>query len=125
MLEVKIEGIENEVKDVKENIEKMRISHTIECATSDMSEIGREGSMGSSVAGSRWSMVSEDRASNLSTREVNKIKSLISDKEKEERKNNIVIKGMKDLDRMKDIADDSKEWLKNFIKRKLNVECNV
>jgi len=125
MLEVKIEGLENEVKDMKENMEKMRNSNTTEYALSDTSELGRRDSRESSVAGSRWSMVSEDRVSNLSTREVNKIKNWISDKEKEERKNNIVIKGMKELYRVKDLVKDNKEWVKNFIKRKMNVDCNV
>jgi len=125
MLEVKIEGLENEVKDVKENLEKLRNSNIIEFSVSDTSEIGRKGSRESSVAGSRWSMVSEDRGSNLSTREVNKIKNWISDNEKKERKNNIVIKGMKELYRVKDLVKDNKEWIKNFIKRKLNVDCNV
>jgi len=32
---------------------------------------------------------------------------------------------MKELDRVKDIMEDNKEWIKDFIKRKLNVECNV
>jgi len=101
MLEVKIEGMENGIKDMKESLEKVRNSNTIEISTSDASKIGRRGSMVNNVAGSRWSMASEDRLNYLSTREINKIKNWISDKEKKERRNNIVNKGMKDLERMK------------------------
>jgi len=94
MLEIKIEGMENEIKNIKDSVEKVRNSNTGEISTPDVSEIGRMGSMISSVAGPRWSMASEDRLSNLSTRKVIKIKNWFSDKEKEERKSNIVIKDL-------------------------------
>lgn len=78
--------------------------------------------------GSRWgsvysvmsgtSRMSEDR---LSVREVDKIKKMISSREKDERKNNIVIKGA-EREMEKEI---STEKVEKFLKEKLDITCKV
>lgn len=70
---------------------------------------------GSSYNGSRYS---EDR---LSERKVKYIRKWVVDKEKEERKCNIVIK---DKTSWKE-GENGKEWVESFIKEKLGVQCKV
>lgn len=64
-------------------------------------------------------MTSDDR---LSTREVGKIKKLIIEKEKMERRNNIVIKGanLERVDRYK--KEENEGWVKEFLKEKLDLQ---
>lgn len=52
-------------------------------------------------------------------REVNIIKRMVLEQEKRERKNNIVIKGVKIEGRV------GKEWVQNFIKEKIRVETKI
>lgn len=52
-------------------------------------------------------------------REIDRIKRLVREKEKEERKNNIVIKGIKKEGWI------TKEWVEKFIKEKIDVEVKV
>lgn len=70
---------------------------------------------GSSYNGSRYS---EDE---LSERKVRYIRKWVVDKEKEERKCNIVIKGKTSWEK----GENGKEWVESFIKEKLRVQCKV
>lgn len=98
ILEEKVEENNNEIKELKEVIEKLRQDDTGEAEGSidkDRWSIRSRGSVrkdNSSWGGSVYTDISEDR---LSFREVGKLKKWIVDKEKEERRNNIVIKGMR------------------------------
>lgn len=47
------------------------------------------------------------------------------DKDKEERRNNIVIKGIKREDENSLMNEDLKEWVKKLLKAKLEMECNL
>ncbi|EZA53343.1 hypothetical protein X777_06423 [Ooceraea biroi] len=65
-----------------------------------------------------WSIMSEDR---LSWKEVKGIKKLMLDKEKLERRNNVVIKGM-------EVSGNETDWLRkvqDFFKNKLKVRCTI
>lgn len=55
----------------------------------------------------------------LSDREIDKLKRMVIDKEKEERRENIVIKGV-DTDKR-----DLKKWVKEFLEEKMEVEVEV
>ncbi|KMQ86479.1 hypothetical protein RF55_14523 [Lasius niger] len=57
----------------------------------------------------------EDR---LSTKEVNKLKKWVEEKEKEERRNNIVFKGINGVENIK----DGREWVKKFLNEKLDLD---
>lgn len=75
------------------------------------------GGMGSRAT-TKISMVSEDR---FSERDVGKLKRIITEK-KEERKNNIVIKG---IGLTKEVEEDKKrreEWAKGFLREKIGIE---
>jgi len=66
-------------------------------------------------------------ASGLSMREVEKIKKWVGDKEKEERRCNIVLRGIKKRipGEVEKEWKKGKEWATNFIKDNIGVECNV
>lgn len=46
---------------------------------------------------------------------------MVIEKEREERRNNIVIKGIN----IKDVAKDRREWAKDFLKNRLGVDCGI
>lgn len=84
---------------------------------------GSEKSRYSEKSSSIWGAGSGISEGGLSSREVFKIKRLVMDKEREDRKRNVVIKGLKDsIDRRE--GSDRKEDIKiieNFFKEKLGV----
>jgi len=55
----------------------------------------------------------------LSDREIDKVRRMVVDKEKEERKDNIVIKGV-DIE-----EEDLKKWVSEFIKEKMEIEVEI
>lgn len=63
------------------------------------------------------SEVSEDR---LSNREVGKIKKWMMEKERDDRRYNIVIKGIKVEE-----GKEGKVWVQEFLKERLKVECRI
>jgi len=69
----------------------------------------------SSYGGSWKTNYSEDR---FSVKEVNKLRNMVLDKEKEERRNNIVIKGANP-------GEDVKGWLQRFLKEALEIDVSV
>lgn len=77
---------------------------------------------GSSYASSGISDISGDR---LSLREVGKLKRWMKDKEKWDRRNNIVIKGVSMEGDEKEIRENMKGWVDNFLKERLDVKVNI
>lgn len=72
-----------------------------------------------SRATTKISMISEDR---FSERDVGRLKRIITEREKEERKNNIVIKR---IGLTKEVEEDKKrreEWAKGFLREKIGIE---
>lgn len=61
-------------------------------------------------------MVSEGIKDRLSNVEVGKLKKWVSNKEKEERRNNIVLKGVKIKEKERIIKGALKEWVSDFFK---------
>lgn len=117
ILEDKVEEIGKEVRLTFESRNKEEGEGTSESGESGKSRgKSRAGSSRSSYVGSE---VSADR---LSIREVEKLRKWVGEKERRERRNNIVIKGV-DLDKVrKDMKEGGKdewlEWVKKFIHEK-------
>lgn len=118
VIEEKFSEIEKEIRDVKEKVEEDDSHRSVRKEEIDWrSKVG-----GSSYAGSVTSGVSVGR---LSVREVGKLRNWISHKEKDERRNNIVIKGIKDAKELKQIKEDPKRWARFFLKTKLGLDSMV
>lgn len=121
--DIKIDILEERMQKIEEELKRWKEEKKVE---DRMSETGERGN---SRAESRWggsvysvcsgtSRMSEDR---LSVREVDKIKRMLSSREKEERKNNVVIKGLgKEMEKEINI-----ERVEAFFKDKLNIICKV
>lgn len=75
-----------------------------------------------SRATSRISIVSEDR---FSERDVGRLKRIITEREKEERKNNIVIEGIGLTNEVEKDKKRREEWAKGFLREKIGIECKV
>lgn len=58
-------------------------------------------------------------------REIGNIKSMISDKEKEERKKNIVTQKITGKKELKIIKEDPQRWTKFIIKTKIGLDCSI
>lgn len=132
--EERTEEIVKEIKDLKEAIENIVCDKEIVDSEAETGRSIRSGKTGSvyslhrresSITGSNFTDISDDR---LSTREVGKLKRWMIDKEKEERRNNFVIKGIgneeyKEL--VKKDAKDIKEWVTNLFRNKLGIESKI
>jgi len=86
------------------------------------SERGLSWSKGSRNYGSTTTMWSEDR---LSSREVDKIRKWVNEKERMDRKENIVLRGVVMPSEIEKEKDRGRDWIKELIKNKLGVECEV
>jgi len=78
----------------------------------------REGN-GYESSGTVWS---EDR---LCSKEVEKIRKWVGEKERIDRKENIVLKEIRMPEDIETKKDKRIEWVKELIKRKLEVECRI
>lgn len=74
----------------------------------------------SSYGGSGITNISDDR---LSIKEVGKLKRW--DKEKKERKNNILLKGMRREGDEKILRENMKDWVEKFIRDRLDVKIKI
>ncbi|KAL6266184.1 hypothetical protein P5V15_003044 [Pogonomyrmex californicus] len=63
--------------------------------------------------------------SGVRIKEVEKLKRWITEKDREERQDNIVLKGIRLLKEKVGNRKESSEWAQNFIKEKIGVECKV
>lgn len=70
-------------------------------------------------------MVSEGIKDRLSNVEVGKLKKWVSNKKKEERRNNKVLKGVKIKGKERIIKGALKEWVSDFLKNKLSIDRKV
>jgi len=89
------------------------------------SESEREGTWsrgGSRIFGSSGTVWSEDR---LSSREVDKIRKWVNEKERSERKSNIVLRGVEMPSGIEKDKERGREWIQDLIKSKLGVECEI
>ncbi|XP_011694051.1 PREDICTED: trichohyalin-like [Wasmannia auropunctata] len=117
-LEERIAGLEKWKKEREEKVESEE-EERVRSESRDGRSVRSIRSAGSVSSGSRGS---EDR---LSVREVERLKRFVSDKEREERRNNVIIRGVK---MEKEIEGDRKkcaEWIKSWFKEKLGVEGGV
>lgn len=116
IIKEKLEEVGNEIREIKEKEEDSERSKMLGRSETDIR------SKASSYAGSIMTEVSKNR---LSPREIRKLKNWISDKEKEKRRKNIVIKGIKDEKELKDIKENPKKLAVFFLKVKLEMDCKV
>jgi len=89
---------------------------------SSESEKGISLSKGSRYGGSSGTLWSEDR---LSNREVDKIRKWVNEQERLERRENIVMRGVVIPAEMEKERGRGREWVRDWIKNKLGVECTV
>lgn len=73
---------------------------------------------------SRFSQYSR-ASSGLSDKEVDKIKRWMSEKDKEERRCNIIIRGIEETKEMEGDKNKGCTWLREWFRDKLEVECKV
>ncbi|KYN18391.1 Lysosomal aspartic protease [Trachymyrmex cornetzi] len=127
ILEENIEELGKEVRILREMIENKEKEIEEEMSVARGSAISRGGSgMGSNWGCRGGSDISEDR---LSTREVGKLRKWMSDKDKSERKNNIVLKGV-DIDKVRTEMkeggkEDWVEWIGNFMREKVGISGGI
>ena len=127
-LEVKCIGVEKDIIELGEivkrgEVEGGRASRTEESDSTGSVAVGRRRSESRE---SRYSRASsgysfENSSGGLSDREVGKLKKWVEDREKEERRKNIVIRGIRkeDLDRIQE------GWIEEMIREKLGLEIRV
>lgn len=115
-----MKALEDRMEAIKEFIGELREKRREEGAgglksDSSLEEVSEGRSRFNSRASSKINL---DRScDSFSDREIDKIKQIIVEKEKEEKKNNIVLKEVG--------PEATKEWVKDFIKDKLGVEVKV
>lgn len=107
------------VKEIKDKTEEKEITENESGEGDRQSE--RSGFTTRTWQSSWGGSTSKGSGDRLSFREVGKIKKMVADKEREERKNNITIKGMTSKERERIEKEDIEKWLK----QKIDVECKV
>jgi len=118
-LEEKLENIEGWVKG---DIEEGELSRR---EGSEQDEV-RSVVSGRSRGSSRWtSMESIGRDSRLSCREVDRLKKWVNDKEREERRNNVIVRGVRIPKEIEKDKKEMREWAMSLIKEKIGVDCKV
>lgn len=119
-MEEKLEEALKEIRIMKENEKDRQTNSDI---GSNITNIGNiKSSRCSSYEESFYTDKSEDR---LSIREVGKLKRLVVEKEKQERKNNIVFKGIKLEKEDKIKKGEGKEWVEDFLRKNLDIDCKI
>ncbi|XP_020298178.1 golgin subfamily A member 6-like protein 22 [Pseudomyrmex gracilis] len=125
ILEERIEEIGKIVKEMQERDEEREEYWLSEREEMSGKSVASAASAVSRGMNSHIGSASDKSIDRLSVREIYKIKSLISDKEKEDRKKNVVVKGIVEEKELKLIKEDPKRWAKFFFKSKLRLDCNV
>ncbi|XP_020295824.1 golgin subfamily A member 6-like protein 22 [Pseudomyrmex gracilis] len=125
ILEERIDEIGKIVKEMKEREEEREEYWMAEREEMSGKSVASAASALSRDMNSHIGSASDKSVDRLSVREVHKIKSLISDKEKEDRKKNVVVKGIVEDKELELIKEDPKRWAKFFFKSKLRLDCNV
>lgn len=122
-VETKLEGMGKEMKECRDRIREWKSGVGNRNGSGERS--GQSDTRSGHTGSRRESNILEgepgDKEDRLSMSEVNKIKKLVAKKEKEERKCNIVVRGMR-------IAEDmerNKEMVVKLIKYKVRVNCKI
>lgn len=115
----KMEKAMETMKEIREKTEEREIAEKESRGSDGLSE--RSGFTTRTWQSSWGGSTSRGSGDRLSFREVDKIKKLVADKDREERKNNITIKGMALRERDRIEKEDIEKWLK----QKIDVECKV
>lgn len=123
-LEEKVEGMESRMTEL---MERQGVSRR-----SDRDEDSNIEEVRSTYSGRSYISYIMDRSegkmskeSGLSEVEVGKLRRLVMDKDKEERKNNIVIKGIEIPKEKTTQRDGNKVWAKEFLNESLGIECDI
>jgi len=81
---------------------------------------------GRSRGSSKWiSMKSIGKDSRLSCREVDRLRKWVNDKEREERRNNVIVRGMRIPKEIEKDKKETRKWAKSLIKEKIGVDCKA
>lgn len=126
MLEEKVKELDIDMKKIKDELEKLenKMKDNLEDDSEERRSLGSQINRGRS---SCWdcSMPSEGSEDRLSIAEVGKLKKWMTDREKEERRNNIVSKGIRMEGEEWFIKGALKKWVTDFLKDKLGVVGKV
>jgi len=132
-LKAKVEVWEGKIIKLEEKFEKLEgwVKGEAEGDSASRREESEQEEVRSLVSGrsrgsSRWmSMDSIGRDSGLSCREVDRLKKWVNEKEREERMNNVIVRGIRLPKEIEKDRKKIKEWAKSLIKEKIGVDCNV
>ncbi|XP_070163512.1 golgin subfamily A member 6-like protein 22 [Polyergus mexicanus] len=121
--EDRLSNIEEGIGRMERDVEDLKREYNIAGEEGEVSDsyVGKSResrSRRSSFRGSGSSAISEDR---LSSKEIERLKRMVTEKERAERRNNIVIKGID----VKELDKDRREWAKDFLKSRLGVACGI
>lgn len=129
LLEERIEEIDTDIKKLKDGMERIenKIKDNCEEDSEDKTSMRSQYSKGSSRRGSSWggSMASSISEESLSIAEVGKLKKWLIKKEREERRNNIVLKGVRMEGDERLIKGALKEWVSDFLKKNIGVDGKI
>ena len=117
----RLETLEAKFEEFKDDVKARldAISAAMEGAASETSD-GVRGSTSSLCSRrSRWSVASGESRVSLSEREVWRMKKIVSEQDRKDRQENIVIKGVRVEE------EDLAKWAQAFIKEKLTVDAEV
>ncbi|CAL1672512.1 unnamed protein product [Lasius platythorax] len=118
IVEEKVEELDKNIKEISEALDNIG-KESGDNEETEVRSIDSRSNLSirssSSYSLSHRSDISEDR---LSTKEVNKFKKWVEEKEKKERRNNIVFKGINGVENIK----DGREWVKKFLNEKLDLD---
>jgi len=130
-LEERIKGIERDMSRLEEWVrgEWAKSSEGEEGGDSDSVGNRSKSSVSCAYSGKRYgserSLGEVSGGSRLSSREVEKIKRWVEDKEREERKCNIVIRGVRMPKEAEKDWKKGREWAEEYIRESIGVECKV
>lgn len=118
VIEDRLTEIEEYIREQREEKERgLEELESLKASVDELSEVRSRGSWLSSRGSSRLSL--DKWSDSLSDKDIGKIKRMLMDRDKEERRNNIVIKGANIEGRV------TKEWVEELIKGKLGIEIRI
>lgn len=129
LLKERIEEIETDIKKLKDGMERMenKIKDNCEEDSEDRLSMRSQYSKYSSRRGSSWtgSMALGISEKSLSIAEVGKLKRLLTEKERDKGRNNIVLKEVRIEGDERLIKGALKEWVSDFLKKNLGVDGKI
>ncbi|XP_025995913.2 uncharacterized protein LOC113005092 [Solenopsis invicta] len=121
----KLEQVAKSVESMEKWKEEVRNAGDVEMYNKEDSDSGGGSRASVRSFGSSVRSIRSYGSEGFSDREVNKLKRWMSVREREERSNNIVIRGLGEGIEEFGKAEDKKAWTENFIGKKLDVNCKV